>query len=270
MDDSDWLDVNRNRWDERVPIHLRSDFYDLAAFRAGKDALLPFEHDELADVAGRRMLHLQCHIGTDSLSWARAGAKVVGIDFSNAAIRAARALAVDIGDTTSQFFAANVYDIREALPSLAPFDIVYTGKGSINWLPRLGPWAETVFNLLAPGGILYLVEFHPVANVIDERTCRTAQQDYFRRGPNRYELSGAHSDHHAATIHNQGIEWQHTLGDVVSAVAAAGLRIDFLRERPLTTFGYFQEALVAHPEGYWTYPEGAPRLPLSYSLRATR
>jgi SAM-dependent methyltransferase len=270
VDDRIWLDINKKRWDERVGIHLESDFYDLAAFRDGKDPLLPFEAAELGDVSGKNLLHLQCHIGTDTLSWSRRGARVVGTDFSGAAIRAARALAVDIGDTTSEFFVADTYGVRETLSRPAPFDVIYTGKGSINWLPHLEPWAETIATMLSPGGVFYMVEFHPVANVIDEKTCRTVQEDYFRQGPIRYELTGTYSDKNAATTHNRGVEWQHTLGDVVSALATVGLRLDFLHERPLTTFGYFGEALIAHPEGYWTYPEEVPRLPLSYSLRATR
>jgi hypothetical protein len=115
-----------------------------------------------------------------------------------------------------------------------------------------------------------MVEFHPIANVLDEKTCQAAWQDYFFAEPSSYELPGTYSDRNVAIIHNHGIEWQLALGDIVSALPKAGLRIDFLRERPITTFNYFNEALVFHEAGYWTYPDGVPRLPLSYSLRATR
>lgn len=150
---ADWRDANRAMWDERVPIHYGSDFYDLDSFRAGKDALRAFELAEVGDVTGRSLLHLQCHIGLDTLSWARHGAaQVVGLDFSEPAVETARSLAQEIGlpPDRAAFVAADVYDAAEAVPD-SSYDIVYTGIGALNWLPDIDRWAETAASLVAPG-----------------------------------------------------------------------------------------------------------------------
>jgi SAM-dependent methyltransferase len=159
----DWREANRVRWDERVAIHTASDFYDLDAFRAGKDALRAFELAEVGGVAGRSLLHLQCHIGLDTLSWARHGAAhVVGLDFSEPAVETARGLARELGFTPDRaaFVVADVHDAAEAVPD-SSYDIVYTGVGALNWLPDTYRWAEIAAALVAPGGFLYLAELHP-------------------------------------------------------------------------------------------------------------
>ena len=162
----DWRALNRANWDDRVPVHLASSFYDLAAFRAGADSLRPFEPAEAGDVTGKRLAHLQCHIGLDTLSWARRGALVSGLDFSAPAVSAASALACELGIEAS-FVVADVYD---AVPAFGGrrFDIVYTGIGALVWLPDIPRWARVAAELLAPGGFLYLVEGHPFAQVLDE------------------------------------------------------------------------------------------------------
>jgi SAM-dependent methyltransferase len=164
-DGVDWRALNRANWDSRVPVHLASSFYDLAGFRAGACTLRPFEVSEVGSVVGRRLVHLQCHIGLDTLSWARRGALVSGLDFSVPAIEAASALAASLG-LPATFVVADVYDAVDAFGG-QKFDIVYTGIGALVWLPDVPDWSRVVAGLLAPGGFVYLAEGHPFAQVLD-------------------------------------------------------------------------------------------------------
>ncbi|MEV0913691.1 methyltransferase domain-containing protein [Streptomyces sp. NPDC049967] len=268
---ADWRDANRAMWDERVPIHYGSDFYDLDSFRAGKDALRAFELAEVGDVTGRSLLHLQCHIGLDTLSWARHGAaQVVGLDFSEPAVETARSLAQEIGlpPDRAAFVAADVYDAAEAVPD-SSYDIVYTGIGALNWLPDIDRWAETAASLVAPGGFLYLAEFHPLTDCLDDATGERIVHDYFSRDAWVDETPGTYADFDAPTVHNRSVEWQHPVGSVVSALAAAGLRIEFLHEHDTSLFARFP-VLERHPDGGYRFPAERPRIPLMYSIKATR
>lgn len=268
---ADWRDANRAMWDERVPIHYGSDFYDLDSFRAGKDALRAFELAEVGDVTGRSLLHLQCHIGLDTLSWARHGAaQVVGLDFSEPAVETARSLAQEIGlpPDRAAFVAADVYDAAEAVPD-SSYDIVYTGIGALNWLPDIDRWAETATSLVAPGGFLYLAEFHPLTDCLDDATGERIVHDYFSRDAWVDETPGTYADFDAPTVHNRSVEWQHPVGSVVSALAAAGLRIEFLHEHDTSLFARFP-VLERHPDGGYRFPAERPRIPLMYSIKATR
>ena len=145
----EWREVNRANWDERVPIHVSGEFYDVASFKGGQERLQPFEIDEVGDVRGKKLLHLQCHFGIDTLSWARRGARVTGLDFSAPAVEAARGLAKEMG-LEATFVHSDVYDAGGATGGRT-FDIVYTGRGAIIWLPDIGRWAEVVMDLLKPG-----------------------------------------------------------------------------------------------------------------------
>ncbi len=265
---------NRAWWDERVPIHVASDFYDVAGFRSGGSTLRPFELEQVGDVSGKRLVHLQCHFGLDTLSWARAGASVVGLDFSEPAVEAANQLAAECG-LEARFLCADVHD---AVPALGGerFDVVYTGLGALNWLPDLQRWAEVVAALLADGGFLYLSEFHPFTWVFADHDL-TVELDYFHDPLGEAfddGEQGSYAELDLPTRNNATLEWSHTLSDVVSAVIAAGLRIELLSEHDYTLFPRF-----AHLEPdtdllsagvVYRQPRGRPRLPLMYSLRARR
>ena len=267
---TDWNDANRALWDERVPLHAAGSFYDLDGFRAGADALRDFERAEVGDVTGRSLLHLQCHMGLDTLSWARHGAaRVVGLDFSAPAVDVARSLAADLGlgQDRAAFVAADVYDAAQAVPDPA-YDIVYTGGGALCWLPDIRRWAETAASLVAPGGFLYLAEFHPFTDVLDDETGSRIVRDYFDRDAQVYDLPGTYGSDSTDTVNNRSVEWQHPVGEVVTALAAAGLRIEFLHEHDVSLFRRF-ESFEAR-DGYYRFPAGRPRIPLMYSLKATR
>ncbi|MCC3313464.1 class I SAM-dependent methyltransferase [Nocardia africana] len=262
-----WMELNRANWDERVPIHARSDFYDLDGFVAGAEALRDFEPAEVGDVHGKRLLHLQCHIGTDTLAWARRGASVTGLDFSAPAVRTATGLAARIGVTGARFVTANVYDAVTALER-DRYDIVYTGVGALIWLPDLVRWASVVAELLTPGGFVYLTEFHPFGDILAEDDGRTVAYDYFDPAPQVWDEPGTYADPDAPTTANVTVQWQHGIGDIVTAIAGAGLRLEFLHEHDFTLYPRFRT--LAENGGRYRLPAGQPRVPLLFSLRASK
>lgn len=261
-----WREVNRALWDERVPIHAEGEHYDLRGFVAGRSSLRDFEPDELGPVAGLTLIHLQCHMGLDTLSWARRGARVTGLDFSEPAISVARELAARIG-VAADFVVSDVYDSLEAVGG-RQFDIVYTGIGAINWLPDIERWAAVLASLLAPGGRFYMVELHPITEVFGAEDLQI-ERSYFERGPQLWDEPGTYADPHAATTHNRSVEHIHGVGDVVSALIAAGLTLELLHEQDYTVSPRFP-FLERGADGTYRMPEGRPALPLMYSIRARR
>ena len=261
----DWRALNRANWDDRVPVHLASSFYDLAAFRAGADSLRPFEPAEAGDVTGKRLAHLQCHIGLDTLSWARRGALVSGLDFSAPAVSAASALACELGIEAS-FVVADVYD---AVPAFGGrrFDIVYTGIGALVWLPDIPRWARVVAELLTPGGFLYLVEGHPFAQILDDASGLVVTRDYFDSGPEVQDWAYTYTD--GPTLeHVRSVQFQHGVGEMITALIQAGLRIEFMHEFDFDAFGRF-DSLRRQSDGTYQFPPGRPRVPLIFSVRAS-
>lgn len=258
--------ANLARWDEAAPLHAASPLYDLEGFRAGRQDIRPFELDELGDVTGLDLLHLQCHIGTDTLSWARHGARVVGLDFSDRAAAVARELARDCG-LDAEFVCANVYDAAEALAGRL-FDVVYTGIGALNWLPDLDRWARVAAQLVRPGGVLYLVEIHPMVSAMVQDG-RTLCQDVFDATYTRWdETEGTYAAPGAKLANTDSYERAHSLGEVVSAILGAGLHLELFHEQGYTNAPW--PWCVQGEDGWYRLPDGWPRFPLTYSLRARR
>lgn len=263
-----WFDANREMWDERVGIHVDGSFYDVEDFKRRPDRIRDFEAREVGDVTGRTLVHLQCHFGIDTLSWATRGASVVGLDFSPEGVAAARALAVALGiEAKAEFVEGNVYDAVEALGG-RQFDVVYTGLGALNWLPDLGRWAGTAAALVKPGGFLYVAEFHPILWSFAEDDM-SIELDYFQTEPYVDDRSGTYADLAAATEHNVCYEWQHTLGDVVSTIIDAGLTVELLHEHDYTLFPRWPWLVKSEFDRY-EFPTGRPRLPLMFSVRARK
>ncbi|MGH3675739.1 MAG: class I SAM-dependent methyltransferase [Mycobacterium sp.] len=254
------VEANRRMWDERVPIHVGSRFYDLDGWKAGRPNHLvaPFEAEEIGPVDGIRLCHLQCHIGVDTLSFARRGATVVGVDFSAPAVDAARALAKEIGVADhATFVHSTVEDARRYVDGV--FDVVYTSWGALIWLPDLAPWARTIASLLRPGAFVYVADQHPMT--------MKYSGSYFRTQPFRDDESGTYADVTAPTVHNEAYEWMHPMAEIVTSLADAGLRIDFLHEHPFLVW-QDRDEMVQGDDGMWRLP-GDPH-PQSFSLRATR
>ncbi len=263
--DTEAISRNRENWDDRVGIHAASDYYDLPGFRAGACTLRDFEIAEVGDVTGRSLLHLQCHMGQDTLSWARRGARVTGLDFSGPAVRVARSLAEDTGlADRARFVACDVYAAAEALAG-ERFDVVYTGIGALVWLPDLTRWAALVSELLADGGVFYVADFHPLTDALG-MDGRSIEYDYFHTAGEAYDQPYTYTDGPALS-RTVSVQWQHPLGEVVTALAGAGLRIEFLHEHDLTLFHRYP-VLEESGRGEFRFPAGHPRVPLMYSIRA--
>ncbi len=260
------IDVNRRNWDARVPVHLRG--YDLDELRAGQQRLADFEYAAL-DVRDRDVLHLQCHIGTDTICLARHGARPVGLDLSGASVAAARTLAAECG-VQIEYVQSDVYDAVDALGGRR-FDVVYTGKGALNWLPDLRSWAQAVSQLLRPGGQLHVVEFHPLMMAAaDEQPGPGLVLDwnYLPGEANRTDSTATYAGEGELRDATVCYEWMHGIGEILDAVRGAGLELTAFTEHDVSCWARWP-GMVRRADGWWTWPEGAPRLPLMFSLRAT-
>lgn len=271
--EAEWRRLNRANWDERVGVHLGPRGYDLRALRAGHGRLCIVE-EELGPVAGLRMLHLQCHIGTDSLALAQRGAEVVELDFSPAAIEAARRLAAELGLSHQvRFVTADIYDALTAIPEPAAFDGVFVTWGTICWLPDIQAWAKMIARFLKPGGFFYFAEGHPVALVLGDSTAASGGRPsffmpYLARAPLIESDPHDYADPDARLANATTHQWLHPLSDVVTGLIEAGLRLDWLHEHDRVPWRMF--ACLAQDEaGLYCWPD-RPWLPLAYSLRATR
>ncbi len=264
------MEANRAHWEERVPHHIASDFYDMPAFRAGGDTLGEQQRDEVGDVEGKTLLHLQCHFGQDTMSWARLGATVTGLDFSAEAVAAARELAQEL-NIPAEFVEANVYDATETLGG-RQFDIVYTALGVLGWLPDIEAWGAAVAACLRPGGTFYIREFHPMAWIFDDAegvTDLTVRHPYWTPAePLREEASGSYATG-AATTQNVTYWWNHSLGQVITALTQAGLVVEFVHEFDYAGFRMLP-FMEQSADGYWRLPEHAESVPLMFSIRAHR
>lgn len=201
---NDYIESNRRHWDELVPIHVRSTFYDVESFKAGRSTLTTIEHEELGDVCGKSLLHLQCHFGLDTLSWAREGARVTGVDFSPEAVRVARDLAQEL-HLEAAFLESDVYKLPQALSGA--FDIVFASYGVICWLPDFPRWATIAASYVKPGGIFYLLDSHPAGSMLDDTAADSLKlrYPYFSAGtPLTFEGDGSYADRSA-----KAPQWAH-------------------------------------------------------------
>jgi SAM-dependent methyltransferase len=272
MDDA--LRANRDLWDAWTGIHTASEFYDVPSFRDGRQPirLAEYERDEIGPVAGKSLLHLQCHFGLDTLSWARLGANVTGADFSEQAITAARALAADVG-VPATFVLANLYDLPDALEG--QFDIVYTSRGVLGWLPDITGWARVAAHFVRPGGMFYVTDIHPVAQAFENEDVqpgelRLAYPYWSHDTPLTFAVKGSYADPDAPTspdLVEHG--WDHSQGEIVTALIDAGLRIEFLHEFDFCEWKL--DFLVEGEDGRWRLPADVKgQLPLFFSIRATK
>ena len=271
-------DNNRRHWDERVAVHLAPGGYDLADLRAGRGRVSDLEEAELAEIfgalAGRRIIHLQCHFGADTLGFAQRGAEVVGVDFSPAGMATARRLADELGlSGRARFVECNVYDAPEAVGEAGTFDGVFVSWGAITWLPDIGAWAQVVAHFLRPGGRLYLAEAHPTALVFDDLAEGTDGRPgwfapYFAREVVPFDDHGDYANPDAVLQHSQQYGWVHPMGDLLAALADTGLALRFLREHDGVPWAMFR-CLVRHADGFYRWPD-RPWLPLAFSLAAEK
>lgn len=269
-DSEEFIEANRALWDEWTGIHERSAFYDLAGFKRGGVRVAQHEIDELGPVDGLRLLHLQCHFGIDTLSWARLGARVTGVDFSPKAVSLARSLAAELG-IDARFIEADVYGLPDVLDET--FDLLYTSNGVLGWLPDIAGWARVAARFVRPGGRFYVLEVHPVVQAFENEgvepgELRLAYPYWEHRNPLAFETHGSYADPEANVGAPMEYGWNHGLGEIVTALAEAGLRIDALREYPFLNWKV--EFLVPDADGRYRLPEGDGELPLMFSILASK
>ncbi len=260
------IQTNRINWNERTPVHATSEFYDVEGFRSGRNTLDEIVLRELGDVSGKTLLHLQCHFGMDTMSWSRLGAAATGVDFSEAAIDLARSLNNDLG-LDVRFICTDIYELPAVLDER--FDIVFTSHGVLCWLPDLDEWARVVAQFLKPGGTFYILDGHPLMNVFElsESGDLRPEHGYFRE---EILLSGGQPSYAGSEIITSPVyEWQHSLGEIVTALVAAGLQMEFLHEFPVS--GYQVHPIMEQgDDGWWRFPQRNDSYPQLFSIRATK
>ncbi len=259
------IEENRRSWDRMVELHAASDFYDVPGFLAGNCTLDPIELEEVGPVSNLDMAHLQCHFGLDTLSWARQGARVTGVDFSPEAIHQARKLATQAG--LSARFVESTIDEKLALEFPVAFDLVYTGGGALCWLPDLKLWATVIHKILRPGGRLYLREFHPLMTLFGEDStpdAMTLKHPYFAAGGMMQFDDGlqyAVSGEGLAAITN---EWPFSLSDVIQALLNAGFELKYFHEH--SECSYRALPFLKERDGRFFCDSLPGGLPLMFSL----
>ncbi|GLP78557.1 methyltransferase [Mycobacterium antarcticum] len=269
----DWRAINLANWESRVPMHTGPDGYDLASFDdpAYLSPVVRYDLPRLGRLDGRDVVHLQCHIGTDTVSLARLGAKsVTGLDFSPSAVAAGRALAARTGADVA-FVEADLHDAVDALgPGCA--DVVYTGIGALCWLPDVRRWAGIVATLLRPGGRLFIREGHPVLWAMSDPRpdgLLVIEYPYFETAGTVFVEHDSYAG--SGTVESpESVVFNHGLGEIFSALLDAGLVITAFEEHRELAWNYFGEAMSPSPdfEGEFILTSGGERMPMTYTLQA--
>lgn len=260
----DYINVNKKTWNNKTAVHIASDFYNNEAFLKGKSSLNSIEMDLLGDVSDKKILHLQCHFGQDTLSLVRLGAKVTGIDFSDQAIAKATEFSKQLG-LDARFICCDVYDTKNHLDE--KFDSVFTSYGTIGWLPDMDKWASIVSHFLKPGGIFVFVEFHPFIWMYDN-DFKEVQYNYFKSDPIIEEETGTYADKNAS-LNQKTITWNHSISEVVNALVQSGLDIDSLNEYDYSPYNCLN-GMEEFESGKFRIQTFGNKIPMVYSIRASK
>lgn len=264
MNASDYIEINKALWNGKTEIHYKSDFYDVEGFINGKSSLNSIELDILGDISNLRVLHLQCHFGQDSISLARLGADVVGVDFSDKAIATAQELASRC-QVETHFICCDIYDLPHHLEG--QFDIVFTSYGTIGWLPDLERWASIISHYLKPSGRFVFAEFHPVVWMFDDNF-KNVSYSYFNTGAIVESEEGTYADKEA-NIKSKYVCWNHSISEVVNALINEKLQLHQLNEYNYSPYNCFNEMIELAPRQYRIKHLGN-KLPMVYALEAVK
>ena len=259
-----YLAANKKLWDNKVSHHVVSDFYKMDEFLKGASSLNSIELDLLENIEGKSVLHLQCHFGQDSISLARLGAKVTGVDFSENAIEKANEIAKQT-NTNIEFICCNVYDLPNHLTQ--KFDIVFTSYGTIGWLPDMDKWAGIIAHFLKPNGHFVFAEFHPVVWMYDN-DFKYVQYNYFKDEPIIEFENGTYADRNAE-INGESISWNHSLSEVMNALILNGLQIKSIHEFDYSPYSCFAN-VVEFEKGKFRIAGFNNKLPMVYSILAQK
>lgn len=263
-DNDSYINANKQLWNKRVAIHLNSQFYDAASFKAGKTSLNEIELKSLGNVKGKSLLHLQCHFGMDTISWAREGAIVTGIDFSEEAISAAKTLAEEV-NVKANFICSDVYNLPNNLHQ--QFDFVFTSYGVIGWLPDLDKWASVINRFLKPGGTFFIAEFHPVLWMMDDNFT-FLKYSYFNDEVIETTSQGTYGDRDA-NISLVEYGWNHSLDEVMGNLLKYNLEITHFKEYSFSPYNCFNNTVMAN-DGMYRIKGLENKLPMMYSIKAIK
>lgn len=258
--------ANRQLWDQWTRAHETSDFYNVDAFRRGESTLCSIELDEIGrEVADRDLLHLQCHFGLDTLSWARKGARVTGVDLSAEAMELANRLSREL-EIPGRFLCSDVLELDSVLDDT--FDIVFTSYGVLDWLPDLDRWARLIHHFLRPGGTFYMVEFHPLAAALSDDGRSLAYPYFPHREPLRMVEKGSYAAPDA-DMEGELFVWSHSLSEIITALLGQGLQLEHFHEFPWSPYDCFPFTEEVE-KGRAIVPGLEGKIPLTYSLRARK
>jgi len=260
--EENYLEENGKHWNERVPIHVDSEFYGMKEFLDGQSSLKEIELGLLENVKGKSILHLQCHFGQDTLSLARIGATVTGVDLSDAAIIKAKELNTQIG-TNVEFICCDVYSLKEHLNK--KFDIVFTSYGTIGWLPDLDKWADIISHFLKPGGEFIFADFHPVVWMFDDHF-KEIKYSYFNVETIITESQGTYTDRNA-DIKSKEYGWNHAIDEVLTSLIKSGLTIATFKEFDFPPYNCFQHMIKGENDRYYIEHLGK-KMPMVYAIKA--
>lgn len=269
----DYLALNRANWDERAPAHAASASYQVERFVADPahlSGVVRFDVPRLGDLTNVRGVHLQCHIGTDTLSLSRLGARMTGLDFSSVSLEQARSLAARTG-TEIDFHESDVYAAVDVLGS-EQFDLVYTGVGALCWLPDIARWGGVVAGLLRPGGRLFLRESHPILWALDENANQPVlHYPYFETAePMVFDEPGTYTDKAAVFGNTITHEWNHGIGEIITALLDHGLRLTGFVEHDSAPWEALPGQMVRDDTGEYRLADRPERLAASYTLQAVK
>jgi len=256
---------NRELWNNWAEINYKTREYDVKGFLKGRKALYPIELKALGNVKGKSLLHLQCHFGQDTLSWARLGARATGVDFSAKAIGMARDLNERL-KLDAKFIRSDVYDLPKKLNK--KFDIVFTSYGVLCWLYDLDKWGKVISGFLKKGGIFFISEFHPFMILFDEEYKKISYPYFKGKKPIEEICKGSYADRKSNFIH-KSYEWPYPLSDVINALVSNGLRIERMEEYPFTVWNYYRD-MKKGKDGYWRLKDQKNTIPLMFSIKATK
>jgi 2-polyprenyl-3-methyl-5-hydroxy-6-metoxy-1,4-benzoquinol methylase len=259
-----YFEENKQSWNKRTAVHKDSAFYDLDSFKKGKSSLNKIELEELGDVKEKSLLHLQCHFGMDTMSWARAGAGCVGVDLSDEAINLAKEINAEL-KLDAEFVCCNVYDLKQHLDK--KFDIVFTSYGTIGWLPYLDAWADIIAHFLKPGGTFYMADFHPTLWMMNENF-EKIKYNYFNTEVIAEEMEGTYSDR-SAHIKTMNYGWNHPFSEIISSLLKQNLQIVQFNEFPYSPYNCFNN-LQQGADEMWRIKGMNEKLPMMYSIKAVK
>lgn len=262
--ENNYIEINRQSWNNRVETHLKSEFYNLENFINGKTSLNCIELGLLGDVKGKSILHLQCHFGQDSISLSRLGAEVTGVDLSDKAIESAKQITIETNSKTN-YICCDIYDLPNHLDK--QFDIIFTSYGTIGWLPDLDKWAKIISQFLKPNGQFVFVEFHPVVWMFDDNFEKIGY-NYFKSDAIVETESGTYADK-SADIVLESVSWNHSLSEVISSLIKNGLEINSLEEYDYSPYNCFNKT-IEFEKGKYRIEHLGDKIPMVYSIVARK